>query len=265
MNKSLVQSQFGPVAAKYAVSRVHAQGASLSRLVELVRPQSGWRALDIATAAGHTALALAPHVEHVTAADITPQMLTVAQGLARERGIGNVSFEEADAENMPFAGGAFDLVTCRIAPHHFSNVPRFLSEVARVLKPGGVFGLVDNIAPDANTTSGDAAELADAAEYFTAFEKLRDPSHVLCLSLAEWLRLTGAAGLAVQHHELLDKPMAFEPWAEQMRSGADNKAELERMLLEAPPALREFLRPERRDGALWFTVVEAVIVAGKPL
>ena len=62
MTKDLVQQQFGAHAAAYATSTVHAKGASLGRLVELVKPQPQWQALDIATGAGHTAAAFAPHV-----------------------------------------------------------------------------------------------------------------------------------------------------------------------------------------------------------
>src|SRR5690242_18432848 len=118
-SKELVQKQFGAHAAAYATSRPHAQGASLKRLVELTQPQPNWQVLDVATAAGHTAYAFAPHVAHVTATDITPEMLPVAAKLAAERGITNVTLEIADAEALPYADSSFDLVTCRIAPHHF--------------------------------------------------------------------------------------------------------------------------------------------------
>ena len=74
MTKSLVQQQFGAHAAAYSTSTVHAKGASLARLVELVKPQPDWRALDIATGSGHTAAAFAPHVSRVTASDITGEM-----------------------------------------------------------------------------------------------------------------------------------------------------------------------------------------------
>lgn len=121
MSKSQVQEFFGVNADKYATSKVHAKGASLERVVELVRPKPEWRALDVATAAGHTAFVFAPHVTHVIATDITPEMLSVAQKVGEEKGIDNVSFQEADAENLPFDDASFDLVTCRIAPHHFSG------------------------------------------------------------------------------------------------------------------------------------------------
>jgi len=138
MSKSLVQQQFGANAAAYATSVVHAQGASLKRVVELVQPQPHWRALDVATAAGHTAFAVAPHVAHVLATDLTPEMIPVAQGVAAEKGIANVSFETADAEALPYPAESFDLITCRIAPHHFEHIDRFLAGCYRALRPGGV-------------------------------------------------------------------------------------------------------------------------------
>src|SRR5260221_14567194 len=146
-SKSLAQERFGAFAATYATSRPHAKGGSLARLVELVAPQPTWIALDIATGAGHVALALAPHLAHVVASDLTPQMLGVARGLARERNIRNMSFAEMRAEALPFADSTFDLVTCRIAPHHFDDVSKFVAESARVLRPGSVFGLVENVSP----------------------------------------------------------------------------------------------------------------------
>ncbi len=262
--KTLVQEQFGAHAAAYATSRVHAQGTSLSRLVEAVRPQAGWRALDVATGAGHTALAFAPHVADVIASDVTPEMLAQAARLAAERGLRNVGFSEAPAERLPFPAASFDLVTCRIAAHHFDDVPRFVREAARVLRRGGVFGLVDNVSPDVNMLEGARDALAGAAREYNDFELLRDPSHLRCLTVEEWLGLLSDAGLVQRHVELLDKSMAFEPWADQQGASADTKTRLRAMLTEGSPAFKAFIRPETRKGELWFTLVEAVIVAEKP-
>ncbi|MCA9943702.1 MAG: methyltransferase domain-containing protein [Anaerolineales bacterium] len=103
MSKQKVQQQFGANAAAYATSPVHAKGYSLTRLVELTQPQAEWQALDVATAAGHTAFAIAPHVAQVTATDLTPEMLTVAAGLAAEKELSNVRFEPAE-EEAPLRG-----------------------------------------------------------------------------------------------------------------------------------------------------------------
>src|SRR5260370_18353131 len=90
-SKSLAQERFGAFAATYATSRPHAKGGSLPRLVELAAPQPAWIALDIATGAGHMALALAPHLAHMVASYRTPQMLRVWRGLARHRNIVHLS------------------------------------------------------------------------------------------------------------------------------------------------------------------------------
>jgi ubiquinone/menaquinone biosynthesis C-methylase UbiE len=264
MTKTLVQQQFGAHAAAYSTSAVHAKGASLGRLVELVQPRSHWQALDVATGAGHTAAAFAPHVARVIASDITAEMLEEAKKLAAANGLANMEVAAGDAEALPFEDARFDLVTCRIAPHHFPDVPRFVREVRRVLKPGGTFALVDNISPDAVSNPGfSAAELAGAAEAYNAFEKLRDRSHGRCLGLAEWGAVIAASGLEVVHREILPKAMEFAPWAARMDVDAAATARLRSMLEEGSPALKAFLRPRVDGDALWFSLDEAIIIARK--
>lgn len=257
-NIDLVRRQFGANAANYATSEVHAKGASLARLVELVAPQPSWHALDVATAAGHTALAVAPHVADVVASDVTPEMLTVAANQAAERGLTNVRFEAGDAQALPFDDAAFDLVTCRIAPHHFPSPDRFIAEVARVLNAGGRFGLVDNVVPDEPV----------AAEFANRWEKDRDPSHHRCLSLDEWLELLVANGFEIVHSELLAKRMNFAAWVDNMDVAPDLRIRLLTELETAPTSAAEFLRPELGavgdQAAAAFHLTECVIVADRP-
>jgi len=262
-SKSLAQERFGAFAASYATSVPHAKSDSLPRLVELAAPQPQWTALDIATGAGHVALALAQRLAHAVAGDLTPQMLGVARGLARDRNIANLSYAVMRAEALPFADATFDLVTCRIAPHHFDDVRKFVTESARVLRPGGRFGLVDNISPDPGIMEGDAATLAAAADEYNAFEKLRDPSHRRCLTFTEWRDLVAEAGLVERHVEILDKAMVLGPWADQQATGEAIKLELKTRMLAGPPGLRAFLRARENDGDVDFMLTEAVIIAEK--
>jgi ubiquinone/menaquinone biosynthesis C-methylase UbiE len=265
MNKSLVQQQFGAHAATYATSTVHAKGASLARLVELVRPERHWHALDIATGAGHTAAAFAPHVAHVIASDITAEMLDEARKLAASKGYANMETATADAQALPFPDAQFDLVTSRIAPHHFPDVGAFVREVERVLKPGGSFALVDNIAADAESTPGFSdGDLAQAAVAYNAFEKLRDPSHGRCLGMAEWSDVISATGLQVTHKERLPKDMEFDPWAVRLGADAPTVEALRATLSGAEGALAAFLKPRMGGSALWFTLDEAILIARKP-
>lgn len=265
MSKSLVQEQFGPNAANYVTSGVHAKGKSLQRLVDLVKPEAGWQALDIATGGGHTAFAFAPHVDHVVASDITPEMLTQVEGQVAERGLSNVSTKIADAEALPFDDGVFDLVTSRIAPHHFPDIPKFVSEVSRVLKSGGTFALVDNAAPDQMTNPGiDADDLAKAAETYNTFEKIRDPSHNRAWTATEWIACVQDAGFNVSHSEFLPKKMSFATWIKNMSVPEEKVPGLQKMLDEAEPAFAAYAQPKREDdGDTSFMIAELLLIARK--
>jgi ubiquinone/menaquinone biosynthesis C-methylase UbiE len=262
MASSLVQQKFGAAAADYAASAVHAKGESLARLVELVAPKSDWRVLDVATGAGHTALAFAPHVANVIASDITDEMLVETAKLAAKRDLTNVETAYTDATKLPFPGDSFDLVTCRLAAHHFPDPASFVSESWRVLKPGGVFALVDNISPDASMLGGVTREEADktVADY-NAYEKLRDPSHSYCLSIPEWSALLQKTGFVDIRPERMDQDIVFKPWTERMRCDPATVARLKSML--DVPRLKSYLRPRMIGEDFVFTLQEAIIVARK--
>ncbi|MEZ4517322.1 MAG: methyltransferase domain-containing protein [Chloroflexota bacterium] len=258
MSKETIRQQFGANAKTYVTSKPHAKGASLQRLVETVQPQPDWHVLDLATAAGHTALAFAPFVDRVIGLDLTPQMLPLAADLAAERGIENLDVLAGDVDDLPFDDGQFDLVTCRIAPHHFDDIGRFLAETARVLKPGGVFGLVDNVVPGSRLRGKKADQQRLAGRYVNAFEKLRDPSHGRCLSMNEWQDALVAAGFDILHEETLDKEMQFESWA--ARHPADTRLRLKAALLQAPEAAADFLNPQVAGDLTSFRLREGLFV-----
>ena len=220
-------------------------------MVEIVKPESHWRVLDVATGGGHAALAFAPLVREVIASDITQEMLDAAERFIRGKGISNVQFAEADAVSLPFEGGEFDLVTCRIAPHHFPDCALFVREMARVLKPGGVAAVIDNVVPDDRT----------AADFINAFEKRRDPSHIRAYTKAEWLRFFTDAGFQIRIAEIFRKTLEFESWAGMQGASEETLAELRRMLDHAPRNATEVLAPETREGKLRFNHTEILVTA----
>ena len=249
----LVRKQFGAYAADYVTSKVHAQGESLARLVELTNPQPTWVVLDVSTGAGHTALAFAPHVARVVAADLTPQMLEAAQKLAHERQATNIEFRLADAQQLPFDNDYFNLVTNRIALHHYPDMRAAIREMARVCQSGGLVALVDNIVPPDE----------HAAEFINRFETLRDPSHHWAFSVAHLEAAFAEAQLAVTHSTTLPKAMEFDPWVRRMGADEATRAELRTMLLDAPEAARKFLAPRLVDDQLFFTLHEAILIGQK--
>jgi len=251
--KAKAQAQFGASADAYATSSIHARGESLALLVELVEPQAGWQALDVGAGAGHTALAFAPHVAHVVATDLTRQMLAKTAELAAGRGLTNVETKIADAESLPFDDGSFDLVTCRLAFHHFPDSRQAVSEFARVLRPGGVLGFTDNIVvPDKK-----------AAGYYNAYEKLRDPSHHWVYPLARLQAMFEEVGLMVTTTHQLSKEFEFHAWADRQHVSETAKEKLLAMMRDIPEALEPLFAPRWADGTLYFSLWEAVIVAEK--
>lgn len=113
-------------------------------LIEHARLEPGMRVLELACGTGDPALEIARRVGpggHVTATDLSAAMLDVCRRNASAAGLANMDFAVADAEELPFALGAFDRVTSRLGIMYFVDVQRALAEIKRVLVPGGVVAL----------------------------------------------------------------------------------------------------------------------------
>ena len=221
-------------------------------LPELVAPRPTDVALDVGAGAGHTALRLAALVSRVVVTDPSAGMLRAAARLFGESGITNAQFQRMSAEHLDVSDGTFDIVTTRLAAHHFDDLPAALREVVRVLKPGGVFFLVDTLAPE------DAA----IAAYVNEVERLRDPTHVRCYARHEWLHALQRAGLRTEHMGTAQKTHDFESWL--ARGGADpgNQARTRERFLQASEAAARALDIVVRDGQVEsFTDEKLVLTA----
>lgn len=249
--KNRVQAQFGETAEHYATSEIHAQGESLRVLRDVVNPRQGWTVLDVASGAGHTAFTFAPHVARVVAADLTDAMTRKTVELAAERGLGNVSAVVADAEDLPLRDHTVDVVTCRLAFHHFPNPARAIAEWRRVLTHDGILALADNVTVDDD----------ESAAYYNAYERLRDPSHHRVYSLAELCRLLRAGGLRVEAARTLTKELEFAEWADRQRVTRADRQTLREMMRRLPAPLTALLAPRWADGTMYFSLWEAVLVA----
>lgn len=232
--QSLTQQRFGRYAQAYVTSAPHAQGRDLDRLLDIAQPQADWVVLDVATGGGHTAQKFAPYVAYVVASDLTRRMLEAAEAHIASQGVTNVTFRQAAAEDLPFDDASFDLVTCRIAPHHFEDVACFVKEAARVLKPGGILLVQDHLVP----------EDALIARYTEAFEKLRDPGHNRAFTESEWRTMFAGAGLTVSHAESLVKVLNYDAWAERQGVAPNTKACTGALIELAPPAAKAWMNPQ---------------------
>lgn len=212
--------------------------------------------LDVATGTGYTALGFAAHVRSVVGVDVSSGMLAEARKRAEGQGIANATFREAPAEELPFADGSFDIVTCRVAAHHFLDVHQFASEAARVLKPGGRLLIADTTGPDDDP---------EAVLWMNEIEVLRDPSHVRNYTPSEWREIVESVGLSVE--EISDVgggiTIPLQDW--MTKSGCDQarREELRRRFLAAPPAVEEAFRIEENAGEVFFTWPRVVLNAVK--
>ena len=123
----------------------HAHIAAFSRgateaILEAAQLRPGLHVLDLASGVGDPALSIAAEVAptgRVTATDLGPDMMSLAEELARKKGITNIEFREANAESLPFADESYDILTCRFGIMFFPDLRKALRECFRVLKPGG--------------------------------------------------------------------------------------------------------------------------------
>jgi ubiquinone/menaquinone biosynthesis C-methylase UbiE len=263
MSKKRVQEQFGASAEAYVTSEIHAKGQSLQRLLALTQPKPEWTVLDVATGAGHTAVTFAPYVKRVVAGDITLRMLQLAGEMASEKGLPNVLPAAIDAEQLPFADDSVDLVTCRVAAHHFPALTDFMEESARILRSGGLLAVVDNIVPGSLRADKKGRAAEEAGRYINSFERLRDPSHVRCLSLNGWQESFYQAGFRIIHQEVTDKMLDFYDWMARMRVLPEDEVRLEVMLRQAPAEVAEFLRPQYGARRILFRLAVALFVGLK--
>ncbi len=249
-----VQRQFSPTAASYATSSVHADAEALAKLVELAQATLTDRAIDVATGAGHMALALAPHVESVVAFDLTQTMLDQTLATAQARGLANVTVRQGEAESMPYPSGSFDLYTVRLAPHHFADIQATIDEAARILRPGGRYLVADTSAP------GDL----EIDEQIHEIEKMRDPSHVRNYPIAVWTAMLERSGLTVEFAEYgYLMPLDLDDWMTRMSTPAADQAELHRRFRAASPALVEALKIEVNGEKVEFSLPRATVLARK--
>jgi SAM-dependent methyltransferase len=155
-------------------------------------------ALDVATGGGHAARRLREAGLRVTTLDPAPGMAPDVL---------------APAEDIPFADGAFDVVVCRIAPHHFHDVQAAVDEMARVARR---LVLIED-----TLFASDDVERA---------ERVRDPSHVRSYTEAEWRGMLAAAGLTVEDAWVYEMRHPLEPWLARTGSSEAEQAEVRRLL-----------------------------------
>lgn len=249
---------FAARADLYVTSAAHTDPQVLARLVEIAQPQPNWRVLDVATGAGHTAFAFAPYVEFVVAIDLTPEMLVRAQRLAEDAGVANVRFKLDDIHELPFDDETFDdavydLVTCRRAAHHFSDIQEAINEMVRMLKPGGMLLIDDRSVPE--------DDLVDSV--MSRLDWLHDESHVRQYRPSEWRALLEAAGCTIIRSEQYIKHRPLSSLTD--RVAPDNVTKIHGILNSLSSEQQQKLALVEVDGEQYSNHWYITVAARKPV
>jgi ubiquinone/menaquinone biosynthesis C-methylase UbiE len=197
-----VRDEFTRQAETFSASAAITDSALTQRFITALGEAAHGSVLDVACGPGILSAAIAKSAREVVAFDLTPEMLKKAAQRCTEAGLTNVTFREGNATGLPFADAAFDAAVTRLSVHHFDRPDRVMSEIFRVLRPGGSFVIADVI----------SSEISAEAELQNAIEILRDPSHVRMLPGSELTALVTEAGFAVESLTRWDKPREFEEW-----------------------------------------------------
>jgi SAM-dependent methyltransferase len=245
---------FSRSAGRYLESSDHQAGPDLELISSTAEKMRPGITLDIACGAGHALLAAAQYSGLCLAADLTLEMLKVTRTHLEKKGVASLACLQSTAEFLPLATGSVSLVTCRIAPHHFSSVPSFLFEVERVLAEDGTAIVIDSIVPD--------EPFADM--FLNTAEAFRDPSHVRTSRVSEWAAFIHAAGFRMETIEIFDRRHAFDEWARRVLEDEKKVAELETYFLEAPSEILDVYRIEiEGDKVVSYTDEKGIFVLKK--
>ncbi|OLE01557.1 MAG: hypothetical protein AUG91_00965 [Actinobacteria bacterium 13_1_20CM_4_69_9] len=201
-------------------SPTHREGPDLDLLVEWCEPGPEVKVLDVATGGGHVARRLREQGCTVVTVDPAPGMKADVV---------------APADHLPFEDGSFDVVTCRIAAHHFPDIAAAVKEMARV--SNRLLVIEDNV------FRGERVEEA---------ERLRDPTHVRCYSEDEWKDVVTDAGFEVEQIEHFDRRQSVDAWLERVETPPDAAARVRELLAddiddEGMVGLRSILLKARRS------------------
>jgi len=235
---TLTSTLFGANAAAYLTSNVHATGADLERLTACVRANRAAKVLDLGCGAGHASYAAARGgAASIVAYDLSTQMLEVVATEAGRREHAAIITQAGPAERLPFDDASFDLVVTRYSAHHWRDVRGAILETARVLRPGGIFVVIDVLAPE--------NPLFDTV--LQSVEIVRDASHVRDYRESEWREMLGAAGFTQPASDRWKLPMEFTGWVARIGTSRPRVAALEVMFDELPTEARDYfaVMPDR--------------------
>lgn len=253
-HRSTILDQFTRQAELFAKAPALHNQAALDLLVDTANPHGLEATLDVACGPGTVVAAFARRVRRAVGLDATAAMLQQARHLAAEQGLENVEWHQGDVYALPFADGAFDIVSCRFAFHHLQDPRRAFAQMLRVCRPGGRIVLCDAIASD--------DPLKAAA--FNRMEKHRDPSTVAFRPLGFLLALFAEAGLPQPGVAFYQVPAERERLIAASFPAGDDRAWLRQLVDVSVDGDRMGVNARRDGDTVKFEYPATILAATKP-
>jgi ubiquinone/menaquinone biosynthesis C-methylase UbiE len=248
------QEQFARQSDRYGKGHILEKVDDVRVALEHITLPKPAKVLDVATGGGHTGLFFASLGHDVTLSDITQAMLDRAVALGRERGL-KVATRLHSAEQFPYESESFDLVTCRVAAHHFSSPENFVRETARVLKSSGSLLLIDGTVED---------DQPEAEEWSHQVEKLRDPSHHRFVTPRTWQSHCEAENLKVIHCKLTPFKQPDLNWYfDTAATSPENRRKVLELVHKAPESARKLFCLGEEDGKVVWWWQRLTLIARK--
>lgn len=151
--KKQVETMFDNISSNYdGLNRVISFGIDQSwrkKVIKIVTDSQAKSVIDIATGTGDLAIALAEkNIKKVVGIDISNGMLDVGRQKIKTQNLSDkIEMVQADSENLPYDDNSFDAATVAFGVRNFENLDKGLSEIYRILKPGGVFVILETSNP----------------------------------------------------------------------------------------------------------------------
>ena len=151
--KEQVTQMFDTISSEYdGLNRVISFGIDIkwrNKVVDLVTSAQPEAVLDVATGTGDLAISLsATNATKIVGIDISPGMLEVGKKKVNEQDLTKkIDMLIGDSENLPFDNNSFDAITVAFGIRNFMNLEKGLSEILRVLRPGGIFVIHETSVP----------------------------------------------------------------------------------------------------------------------
>jgi ubiquinone/menaquinone biosynthesis C-methylase UbiE len=160
-----VRDEFTRQAETFSASAAITDAGLTQRFIAALGEAAHGMVLDVACGPGILTAAIAEYASEVVAFDLTPEMLKKAAQRCTDAGLANVTFREGNATELPFPNGSFDAVVTRLSVHHFDQPGRVMSEIFRVVRPGGTFVVADVVSSEvaAESESQNAIEILSSS------------------------------------------------------------------------------------------------------